>query len=80
MLRKQLRLMGKVTLSPERSLLRRDTFMDGTLTPQIGRFVRRVGRPRQDWTTCVLSEGRRLLGNTRLTELLTNRCDDAVNV
>ena len=72
--------MGKVALSPTGSPLRRDTFIDDTLNPQIGRFVRRVGRPRLDWTTCVLKEGRRLLGNERLTELLSNCDDNAVIV
>ena len=72
LLQRQLRLLGKVALSPAGSPLRRDTFFEGTLIPQIGRFVRRVGRPRQDWTSCVLSEGRRLMGDQRLNEVLTS--------
>ena len=80
LLHKQLRLLGKVALSPAGSPLRRDTFIDGTLNPQIGRYVRRLGRPRQDWTSCVLSEGRRLLGNTKLREMLTSDAEDALQI
>ena len=72
--------MGKVALSPAGSPLRRDTFVDGSLDPQIGRYVRRVGRPRQDWTSCVLNEGRRLVGNTKLNELLTSDAQDALQI
>ena len=78
LLEKQLQLIGKVALSPAGSPLRRDTFFDGTLTPQIGRYVRRVGRPRQDWTTCLLQEARRLVGNAKMTESLANDSEDAL--
>ena len=50
-LRHQLSLLRKVALTAPGDPLRKDTFIDSTLTPQIGRFIRRVGRPRQDWTT-----------------------------
>ena len=69
---KQLQLFGKVALSPAGSPLRRDTFVDGSLIPHIGCYVRRRGRPRQDWTSSVLNQGRRLFGHSRLNELLTD--------
>jgi len=78
LLQKQLRLLGKVAFSPAGSPLRRDTFVDDSLRPQIGRYIRRIGRPRQDWTSCVLGEGRRLLGDTRMNQLLTDTSEGAL--
>ena len=75
---KQLQLLGKVALSPAGSPLRRDTFADGSLIPQIGCYVRRRGRPRQDWTSSVLNQGRRLFGHSRLNELLTDTSEGAL--
>ena len=45
LLRRQLLLLGKISLAPTGSPLRDSTFIPGTLLPQVGRFVRRVGRP-----------------------------------
>ena len=49
--RKQLELLNKVAHSPTDSPVRMNTFIAGTLQPQIGSCKRRVGRPRQDWTS-----------------------------
>ena len=57
-LRHQLSLLRKVALAEPGDPLRKDTFIGSTLIPQIGCFIRRVGRPRQDWTTQLLREGR----------------------
>ena len=54
---RQLVLMGKVARSSGDSALRRDVFVGSTLNPQVGRYIRRIGRPRQDWCTEVLKAG-----------------------
>ena len=50
--------------------MRQNTFVGNTLSPQIGRFIRRVGRPRQDWTAQLLDEGSRLFGYEHFRRLL----------
>ena len=77
-LRRQLLLLGKVALSPPNSPLRRDVFVDGSLQPQIGGYIRRVGRPRQDWLTEVWKAGAcKLGGDARMRVLLQSRDPDA---
>ena len=65
LLLRQLLLMGKVARSPDGSTMRINTFRDGTVQPQIGRFIRRRGRPRQDWTNDLLKVGSTLVGKNR---------------
>ena len=78
LLYRQLLLLGKVARSPETNPLREDVFVGDTLRPQVGRCVRRVGRPRQDWTTQVLSAGAAKFGSaTRFETLLRDRGDHA---
>jgi len=60
---RQLVLMGEVALSTEGSPLRRDVFVDSSLRPQVGRYIRRIGRPRQEWTTEVLKAGAAKFGS-----------------
>ena len=75
---RQLVLLGKVARSPADSLLRRCVFIDDTLIPEVGRFVRRVGRPRLDWTTELMKAGAIKFGSTATFEkLLRNRGPDA---
>ena len=50
-------LLGKTAQSGPGSLLRKNVFMDGTLSPVVGHYIRRVGRPRQDWTNGLLDWG-----------------------
>ena len=52
--RQQLLLLGKIARTPEGSLLRKATFCPGSFRPAADRYVRKVGRPRADWTTQVL--------------------------
>ena len=54
----QMMLLGRVGRSDSGSALRRDTLVGGTATPLIGAYVRRVGRPRQDWTTQAMAHAR----------------------
>jgi hypothetical protein len=73
-LKRQLLLLGKVAFSPAGSPLRKDVFVGDSLRPQIGRYVRRVGRPRQDWLTEVWKSGAQLLGGDgRLRALLQSQ-------
>ena len=76
-LRHQLCLLRKVSLAAPDHPLRKDTFIDSTLIPQIGHFVRRVGRPRQDWTTQLLREGEARFGPTNFQTLLCDGSDEA---
>ena len=62
-------LLGRAGRAPAGHPLRRDTFIGDTLTPQIGRYVRRVGQPRQNWTTQVLNEAIRIAGSQARVEL-----------
>ena len=63
---RQLLLMGKVVGSTAGSAIRRDVFIGNSLQTQVGRYVRRVGRPRQEWSTEVLKAGARRLGSLHL--------------
>ena len=49
--KKQLLLYGKVARQTDANLMRQVTFSPGTLQPAVERFVRKVGRPRTNWTT-----------------------------
>ena len=60
---RQLLLMGKVVNSIAGSAIRRDVFIGRTLQTQVGRYVRRVGRPRQEWSTEVLKVGASRFGS-----------------
>ena len=70
---RQLQLLGKVARSLDESPERRDTFTPGTLQPQIGSNVRRVGRPRQDWTNQLLKVGCERMGRETFGNLLADR-------
>ena len=76
-LRRQLLLLGRTARAPAGDPLRVDVFVESSLRPQVGRYVRRLGRPRQDWTTEVMKAAAQRLGSfNRLTELL-QQCGDA---
>ena len=70
---RQMLLMGKVVNSTAGSAIRRDVFVGSTLQPQVGRYVRRVGRPRQDWSTEVLKATATKLGSLARMEALFRR-------
>ena len=75
----QLCLLRKVALTEVGHPLRTDIFFDQSLIPQIGRFIRRVGRPRQDWTTQLLQEGAKRFGHHHFQTLLSDRTVGAEN-
>ena len=78
LLKRQLLVLGRVACSPAGGPLRRDTFVVELLQPQIGRFVPKVGRPRQDWTAEVLKAGRDRIGQERCDQLLSDRSPTAL--
>ena len=69
-LRHQLILLGRVARSLAHSPLRSSTFIGDTLQPQVGQYVSRVGRPRQDWCSELLKQAATVLGNTALAQSL----------
>ena len=77
MLKHQMQLLRKLAIESDDHPLRVDTFEGATLNPQIGRYVRRIGRPRQDWTTQLLREGRVRVGAQRFDCLISDRSHGA---
>ena len=56
LLRNQMLLYGRVARSPPSDQLRSLTFVPGGLVPATSRYIRRVGRPRNEWATMVQKE------------------------
>ena len=59
-MRQQLLLFGRVARAPETDPLRRLTFVPGSLLPATGYYVRRVGRPRNEWAVMLEKEARKV--------------------
>ena len=77
-LKRQLLMLGKAARAEELDPLRANVFVGGSLQPQAGRYVRRVGRPRFEWTTELLKlAAQRTGGHHRLEEFLRERGDQA---
>ena len=62
LVKRQLVLLGQVARAPATDPLRRDVFIGDTLRPVISHYIRRVGRPRVNWTEYVLKVGAERLG------------------
>ena len=60
LLRQQLLLYGRVARAPPDDPLRKLTFAPGGLQPATGQFVRRVGRPRNEWAVMLGRESCKL--------------------
>ena len=61
--RAQLQLLGRVLHEPHKSVLKTSAFHNNTLTPATDVWIRRVGRPRQEWTTQLCNVMRRAAGD-----------------
>ena len=62
LLKQQLLFFGRVARSPDSDMLRDLTFIPGTLQSAAGRFVRKVGRPRFEWASCVAKVAHTIVG------------------
>ena len=76
LLHRQLLIIGRAARAPVDHPIRLDTFVGDGLAPQVGRFVRKVGRPRQEWTTEVLKAGSRKFGGAARFEGLLRSTDE----
>jgi hypothetical protein len=56
LLKQQMLLYGRVARAPASDLLRNLAFVPGTLSPATSRYVRRVGRPQNEWTVMLQKE------------------------
>ena len=70
--RQQLLLYGRVARMHDETLMRRETFCPGSLRPATDRFVRKVGRPRLDWTTEVGKLAAQAAGSNNLEISVAN--------
>ena len=70
LLNRQLLLLGKVLRQSEGHPGKEVSFIPGTWVPATSRYVRRVGRPRKEWVTSVLSEARTLAGTDASLKIL----------
>jgi len=77
LLQRQMIFLGKVARSPGSEPLRRDTFIPSTVQPQLGRFLGRIGRPRQDWTRELLKLGAARMGDAKFNAMLTDTTEGA---
>ena len=72
--KQQLMQLGKVLRAPHESALHHTSLIPGTLQPATARYVRRVGRPRKEWITTVLTEAyKRKQGQEHLEQLAQDR-------
>ena len=62
LLKQQLLFFGRVARSPDSDMLRDFTFIPGTVQSAAGRFVRKVGRPRFEWASCVAKVAHAIVG------------------
>ena len=60
LLRQQLLLYGQVARAPDGDPLKSCTFCPGSLRPATDRYVRRVGRPRNEWASMLQKEALKL--------------------
>ena len=64
LLRQQLLLYGRIARAADDHPLRKLTFVPGTLRSAASRYVRRVGRPRNEWAAMLAKECRKMGNDT----------------
>ena len=55
-LEQQMLYYGKVVRASEQDAVRRVTFTPGSAQPAVARYVRRIGRPRNEWAVMLQRE------------------------
>ena len=61
--RAQLQLLGKVIGDDKKKVLKEVTFHGDTLDPETSAYVRRVGRPKQNWTEQLITIMKKAAGS-----------------
>ena len=61
----QLKLLGQVIIDPNKRILKQAAFHGDSLTPETEAFVRKVGRPRDSWTTQLTQMMKQAAGSPR---------------
>ena len=72
-MRQQLLLFGRVARAPETDPLRRLTFVPGSVRPATGQYVRRVGRPRNEWAVMLEKEAHKM--HTNFNQMVHNEME-----
>ena len=62
LLKQQLMLFGRVARAESNDVIRQLVFVGGPLCPVTDTFVRRRGRPKNEWTKLVRAEAFKLVG------------------
>ena len=73
LLRHQLLFFGKVARASDVDVLRQLTICRGSLDLVADRFVRRVGRPRNEWASCLYKEALKLAGGSVFLQRVIQR-------
>ena len=60
LLKQQLLLYGRIARSPNGDVLRQLTFIPNSVQAATSRYVRRVGRPRNEWAVMLGAEARKM--------------------
>ena len=60
----QLILYGRIARLPQADLRRQVTFCDNGVAPKTSEYVRRVGRPRNEWAVMLQRESQRIAGSS----------------
>ena len=63
LMKQQLLLYGRLARSPNDDVLRQLTFIPDSVRAATGRYVRRVGRPRNEWAVMLDKEARKMHAN-----------------
>ena len=81
LLNQQLKLFGRIARAPDEDVLRVLTFMPGTLRAATHRYVRKQGRPRNEWADQLLKQALQMCGSLLAVQDLIqddNRWSNAV--
>ena len=63
LLKQQLVLFCNMARAPDEDVLRKLTLIPDSLRPATERYMRKIGRPRQEWAPMLLHEALRITGS-----------------